>query len=135
MKSPTSPVIIPLEKNYPVLRIADKPAIFNWKKLAITTTDEVRFIPHDAIIYCMSNSNYTTIFLHGGRSYFCSRTLKDIQAKLPQESFFRVHHSYLVNLHCINSLKKKTGEIEIENKLLVPIGRMQKQALYEMLGL
>jgi len=130
-----SPVIIPLEKSYPVLRIANERASINWKKLAVTTTDEVRFISYDDISYCMSASNYTTIFLRDGKSYFCSRTLKDIEDKLPKEGFLRIHHSYLVNLQCITSLKKKTGEIEIENKRLLPISRTQKKALYEMLGL
>ena len=135
MERLTSPVIIPLEKSYPVLRIANEPVTVNWKKLSITTTDEVRFIPYDDIIYCMSNSNYTTIFLRGDRSYFCSKTLKEIGNKLPKEDFFRIHHSYLVNLNCITSLRKKTAEIEINNKLLLPVSRMQKKAFYEMLGL
>jgi len=135
MERSTSPVIIPLEKSYPVLRIAAEQATINWKKLAISTTDEVRFIPYDDIIYCMSTSNYSTIFLRDGKSYFCSRTLKDIEDKLPKESFLRIHHSYLVNLHCITSLKRKTGEMEIENKVLLPVSRTQKKALYGMLGL
>lgn len=135
MQRSTSTIAIALEKSYPPLRIVDEPVRLKWKKLAIITTEEVRFIRFEDIVYCKSVSNYKTIYVQGGKSYFCSKTLKDIEDKLPKESFLRIHHSYLVNLHCITSLRKKTGEMEIDNKLLLPISRTQKKVLYEMLGL
>ena len=106
-----------------------------WKKLAVSTSNEVRFIPFEAIIYCKATSNYTTVYVQGGTSYLCCKTLKDVEARLPADMFIRIHHSYLVNLHCITSLKKNTGELEIENKLLLPISRNKKMELYELFNL
>ena len=97
--------------------------------------DEVRFISFEEIIYCKSINNYTTVFIQGGKSYLCSKTLKDIESKLPSDVFFRIHHSYLVNLQSITALKKQSCEVEIENKLMLPVSRTQKTALYELLGL
>ena len=138
---------IPLQKKYSNLKalptpvapvrvlIPDSRGNPYWKKLAVAMTDETRFIPFEDIIYCMATSNYTTIFIRGGTSYLCCKTLKDIEAKLPSDTFVRIHQSYLVNLHCITSLKKQTSELEIDNKLLLPVSRNKKMELYELFNL
>ena len=135
MQRSTSTLAIPLEKSYPPLRVVDQPSRLQWRKLAIVTTEETRFIRFDDIIYCKSVSNYTTIYVQGGKSYMCSKTLKEIEAKLPSDQFLRVHDSYLVNVQSITCLKKKTGELEIENNLLLPISRAKKTAIYQLLSL
>ena len=131
----TSAFPIALQKSYTSLKaipVAKKPML---KKLAITLNDETRFINYEEIVYCKSDNNYTTVFTKGGKSYLCCKTLKDIEAKLPADNFIRIHHSYLVNLHSITALKKQSCEVEIENKLMLPVSRTQKNALYELLGL
>ena len=135
MPRSTSTLAIPLEKNYPPVRVIGQPVRIQWKKLAIVTTGETRFIRYDDIIYCKSVSNYTTIYVQGGKSYMCSKTLKDVQAKLPSDQFLRIHDSYVVNVQSITCLKKKTGELEIENNLLLPISRARKTAIYGLLSL
>jgi len=140
LPAPVAPVHVLTNRNLHPLKEIDREDTnhgkrVSWKKLAVAMTDETRFIPFEDIVYCMSTSNYTTIFIRGGTSYLCCKTLKDIEAKLPSDTFIRIHQSYLVNLHCITSLKKNTGELEIENKLLLPISRYKKTELYELFNL
>ncbi|MES2776034.1 MAG: LytTR family DNA-binding domain-containing protein [Bacteroidota bacterium] len=112
--------VIPLKK---VTDRVKEPARPLWRKLAITTLDEVRFIAFDDIAYCKSTNNYTTVFLRDGRSYLCCKTLKDIEAKLPGDAFLRIHHSYLVNLQSITALKRQTSELELDDKIWLPVSR------------
>ncbi|RYZ30648.1 MAG: LytTR family transcriptional regulator [Chitinophagaceae bacterium] len=135
MQRSTLPLALPLEKAYPHLRVVDEPVRLKWRKLAIVTTEETRFVPYDDILYCKSLSNYTTIYVQGGKSYLCSKTLKDIEAKLPSDQFLRIHDSYLVNVQSVTCLKKKTGEMEIENTILLPISRAKKTAIYQLFNL
>ncbi len=127
--------IIHIDKRHFELKVIQDSLKMRWRKLAIATMDEVRFIPFEEIIYCMSTSNYTTVFLRSGKSYLCTKTLKDISSRLPAEMFIRIHDSYLVNMHSITSLKKQTSEIEIENKLSLPVSRTHRKELYQILGL
>ncbi len=131
----TSAVAIPLKKNYGKLKAIPPIKKSLLKKLAVSLSDEVRFIAFEDIIYCRSNSNYTTIFTQDGNHYLCCKTLKDIESKLPPDNFIRIHHSYLVNLQSITAFKKQSCELEIDNKLLLPVSRSHKTMLYELLGM
>jgi two-component system LytT family response regulator len=103
-----------------------------WKKLAVYTKDEIKFIPFEDISYCLASNNYATIFTRNGSSYLCAKTLKEIESKLPSDLFIRIHHSYLVNIQFITSLKRHSNELEIDNKIILPISRSRKNELYEL---
>lgn len=47
-------------------------------------------------------------------------TLDEIEKKLNQPSFLRVHRSFLVNMHYIEDMKR--NEIELKNGIMVPVG-------------
>jgi two-component system LytT family response regulator len=51
----------------------------------------------DLIIYCMAEGNYTQIHLID-KCLLESKTLKQIEALLPKETFIRIHRSFLINL-------------------------------------
>lgn len=122
---------VPLQGLLKLLPPNKKP---QWKKLAVANVNEIRFIPFDDIIYCKSINNYTTVFVQNGKSYLCCKTLKEIASNLPDDQFVRIHHSYLVNIQCITSLKKNDNELELNNTISLPISRTQKTSLYYLLG-
>ena len=105
-----------------------------WKKLAVANLDEIRFIPFDEIMYCKSINNYTTVFVQNGKSYLCCKTLKETASGLPDNQFVRIHHSYLVNIQYITSLKKNDNALELNNTISLPISRTQKKSLHYLLG-
>ncbi len=109
-----------------------KKTLFN--KLSVVSNEEIRFIAFEDILYCKSSSNYTTIFTRKQKSYLCSKTLKDVEARLPQDYFFRIHQSYLINLQCITALKKQACEIELDNQIFIPFSREKKPELYKLLN-
>ncbi len=135
MNISTSAIAVPLKKNYGKLKAIPPVKKSLLKKLVVSLSDEVRFIAFEDITYCRSTSNYTTIFTQDGKHYLCCKTLKEIESKLSSENFIRIHHSYLVNLHSITAFKKQSCELEIDNKLLLPVSRTYKTMLFELLGL
>ena len=55
--------------------------------------------------------------------------LKNMETSLPQESFMRVHRSYIVNLKRIASYTK--GRIFLDNGEYIPLGENYKEAFLE----
>jgi len=105
----------------------------NWQKLAVNTMDEIRFIPFDDILYCSAQINYTKIFTRIGKSFLCSKTLKEVEKNLPDDLFIRIHHSYLVNISEITAMKKQVGKLELSNEILLPYSRNMKSYLLDFL--
>ncbi|MEL7123199.1 MAG: response regulator transcription factor, partial [Bacteroidota bacterium] len=64
------------------------------KRIALATKESIEFVFPEDIILCSSESNYTMIYLTGGRKKLISRTLKDVEVWLQNLGFFRVHNSH-----------------------------------------
>lgn len=61
-------------------------------------------------------------------------TMKDIEKKLPEENFMRVHRSYILNLKKIKSIESSVVMLEESDKK-IPIGGSFKDDLYQKLNL
>ena len=135
MTTASSLAALPLVKGNENLKVLPISRKVQWEKLIVNSQEEIRFIPFNDILYCKSTQNYTTVFLKNGKSYLCCKTLKEIESKLPSSDFFRIHHSFIVNVHSITALKKKSQEVELENSHLRPFSRSQKGGLYDLFNL
>ena len=82
-------------------------------------------INFDAILYIESLSDYLKIHTET-KTIVTRETITNIEAKLPQKLFLRIHRSYIV---AIKSITSYTNEyIEIKKKAL-PISRTYKDAI------
>ena len=79
------------------------------KKICLPVLTGLVFVTVDDIIRCESSLNYTTIFTSDKKKLFVSKTLKEIEKLLSDCNFFRVHHSYLINLNRIKNYHKGRG--------------------------
>lgn len=80
------------------------------------------------IIYIEANDNYATLFTNT-TSYVLKTTLKNLLDVLP-EFFWRIHRSYIINLHHLNSFDVE--ELMVNNKSL-PVGKSFYPLLVEKL--
>ena len=81
------------------------------------------------IFYIESLSNY--IKIHTTEKTIVTReTISNIEAKLPNKDFIRVHRSYLIALTKIESFTNEYIEI---NKISIPISRSYKKGVLEIL--
>ena len=106
----------------------------SFQKIALPTLHGFELIPLNNIMYCESKSNYTHIYINNGQQLLVSKTLKDIESLLNMQPFFRVHHSFLVNLqYAIRYNKGEGGSLELNNNITVPVSRTKKDELLTLI--
>ena len=76
-------------------------------RFLINTVEDTKVIRFDEVVCCVAESNYTKIHLSDGSKVLASKTLKDFETILYQPHFFRIHHSYLINLNYIRRIIKR----------------------------
>lgn len=103
-------------------------------KVALPFFEGLEFIALQDIIYCLAENNYTQIVLKDGTKRMISKTLKDIEKLIPNDFFFRVHNSYLINLKYIHKYYRTDGGYLImTNGDRVKISRSKKEILLNKL--
>jgi two-component system, LytTR family, response regulator len=104
-------------------------------KLAIPTLEGLLFFDINDIIHLEANSNYTFIHFSGKPKITASKTLKEFEEILPEDIFFRTHHSHLINLNYIKRyIKGDGGQIELQNGNYVDVSRRKKEEFLKAIG-
>ena len=81
------------------------------------------------ILYIEAERNYCRIYAKG-KEYLLVTTLKDMDEKLPDQHFLRVHRSFIVNISQIDELA--TSHIVIARKA-IPVSKTLKEELLNRL--
>ncbi len=108
---------------------------FQLDKLAIGSIDGIELIDYEDILHCQSESNYTRIFKADGSVNLVSKTLKEVESKLPSGQFLRVHNSHLVQIRSITKYIKGSGGIlMLKGGHEVPVSRQKKPEVLALFG-
>jgi two-component system, LytTR family, response regulator len=94
-------------------------------QLKVSVTEGVFILNPEDIICLEANSNYTKLYLIGRRNLFSAKTLKAYQSMLPQNYFYRVHSSFLINKKHISEFCPQ-GYIALTQNIEVPVARRRK---------
>jgi two-component system, LytTR family, response regulator len=101
------------------------------KSLAITTANGLIFLNLQDILYLEASGNYTFIYATT-QKILSSKTLREFEDILPENDFFRVHHSYLIQLSYLSEYRKgEGGEVVMRNGAILPVARRRKDELLE----
>ena len=104
-------------------------------KLAIPTLEGLFFYNINDVVHLEANSNYTNIYFSNKTKIIASRTLKDFEELLPDNIFFRTHHSHLINLNYIKRyIRGDGGQIELQNGDYVEVARRKKEEFLKITG-
>ncbi|WP_273569049.1 LytR/AlgR family response regulator transcription factor [Maribacter halichondriae] len=103
------------------------------KKIMFSTDGKLLFLESDEILYAESDGNYSTIFLADGQKIVLTKKLKEVNDMLPQESFFRIHNSYIINLNKIKEFLKTDGYVVLKSNHKIPVSRQKKSDFLDML--
>lgn len=96
-------------------------------KISVPVADGIEFVSVDDIMYCKSQSNYTTIYLADGSKTIMSKTLKEVEKTLASYSFQRVHQSYLINPDYMKKYQRGDGGYLImEDDQIIPVSKQNK---------
>ena len=102
-------------------------------KITVPTVEGFLFISVNDIFYCHAVNNYTEFHLDGNRKILSSYTLGYYTELLQSHNFFKVHRSYLINLHHIKMYKRGEGGIVVMNNgEQIEISRSNKEAFLKL---
>lgn len=98
----------------------------NHKKITINTDGKMIFLSSEDIVFVESDGNYCTIYLNDNRKQVVTKKLKEIDELLPDNSFFRIHNSYIINLNRIKEFLKTEGYVIMQTNHRIPVARQRK---------
>ncbi len=101
------------------------------KKIAISIDGKLLFLKPEEITYCESDGNYCHIYLENNEKLFVTKKLKEMEALLPAENFYRVHNSFVVNLDKVREFVKTDGYVILDNKQKIPVSRNKKSSFLD----
>lgn len=87
----------------------------------------------DEILYFESSGSYTYCVTNNRRILF-SRNLGDVEKDLLAPNFFRIHHSFVVNVSKIKRVEfKRNGLVHLINNDSIPVAQRKTKAFREVL--
>ncbi|MEQ9375565.1 MAG: LytTR family DNA-binding domain-containing protein [Imperialibacter sp.] len=105
------------------------------KKLVLREAETLHVIKLEEILWCTAEGSYTTFHLIDGQKIMVSTHLKEYEAMLEKNGFFRVHRSYLVNVGKIKKFDKREGGIiYLEGNVTLPVSVRKKERLLMLLA-
>lgn len=104
------------------------------EKIAIPTSEGLEFIPIHSILHIESSSNYSRIYLQGGKSILVTKLLKDFEDMLLPYRFYRIHNSHLINLKYIEKyIKGEGGQVRLINGTVLDVARRKKDEFLKLI--
>ena len=117
-----------LNKNLEVLLNNIKSSSQNNHRIALSTLEGLLFVNVSDIIYCESSGPYTHFIFKQAEKIVTSKHLKEYEDLLSGYDFFRIHKSYLVNLHEIKKyIRGEGGQLIMSNGDALSVSKQRKE--------
>ena len=100
-------------------------------KVPLPVSEGIRFIEARAITHLAADGNYTHIHLADGTDLLVSKTMRVVQQLIgDDESFRRIHKSYVVNRRYVRRYSRaEGGYVELDSGRRLSVGRSYRGAL------
>jgi two-component system LytT family response regulator len=87
------------------------------------------------IIYCESTGSYTTFYFKSGEKVMVSRGIGEFEELLKDHHFFRIHHSYLINMNEVRKyIRGEGGTVILSNGTEVDVAKRRKDHFLSLLN-
>ncbi|MBK6378356.1 MAG: response regulator transcription factor [Chitinophagaceae bacterium] len=105
------------------------------RQIVIKDIDKTYFLKMNDILYCEAEGSYTKFYIVNSEPILVSRNLRYYEELLEPASFFRTHHSCLVNPNKIKVYDRKTdsGTLILEGGYTVPVSQRKKDFVLALL--
>ena len=103
---------------------------FNKRKITINTDGKLIFLEQSEILFVESDGNYCSIHTTN-KKIVVTKKLKEINLLLPENHFFRIHNSFIINLNKIKEFLKSDGYVILEDNHKIPVSRQRKSDFLE----
>lgn len=92
----------------------------------IKVQDYFKKVLFEDILFLEAAGSYCYVYLKGGKRYTVTRSLSQMGEYIAKGPFVRVHRSFMVNVHHVDSY---IGNVFYLGEHTVPIGRMYKKTI------
>lgn len=107
----------------------------DWDRIALPFQGGIEFVPVRDLVWMESADSYTVCHLRDGRQLTVSRNLKAFSELLPEADFFRIHHSYLVQLRHLKRFLRTDGlRVVLVDGTELPVSKRRKDAFLQRIG-
>lgn len=107
-------------------------------KLPVYKDKQVLLVDLESVCYIKADGRYSTLYTER-EDYFCNLAISDLESRLDERFFFRVHRSHMVNLRYAKAFEKIDDQcyltIDHRDGIKVPISRNKVNSLKQVLGL
>ncbi|MDL2206321.1 LytTR family DNA-binding domain-containing protein [Eubacteriales bacterium OttesenSCG-928-N13] len=76
----------------------------NHDRLTVKGKEGVHFLDLDKLLLVQREDRSTVLYAEGDQRFVTTETLSELEARLPKDTFFRSHKSYIVNINQIESI-------------------------------
>lgn len=99
------------------------------KKITISSKTETLSADIDSIMYIEGNRNYQTFYMKNGTNFDARILMSDLENKLKEHGFIRMHKGYLVNYLYVRQIG--TNEVLLTNNKRLPISNKRKDEIMD----
>ena len=96
------------------------------EKVVVSSLGEIFLFDPEEIVRCSANGNYSQFHLEDGGKILISKTLKETEASLDPETFFRVHKSHIVNVQFVKKFHTKDHLLILRDGTELPVSQRKK---------
>jgi PAS domain S-box-containing protein len=106
-------------------------------RVPVTSGGEIHLLKPEEIIYLKADNIYSHVCAESGE-YHCDLSIGAIAKRLPADTFFRTHRSYLVNIAKVRKVRRERSECTVTvkgNDVCLPISRDNLQEFLIEIGI
>jgi two-component system, LytTR family, response regulator len=97
------------------------------QKVALPTLEGLVFVNIKELVWLEARGSYTIIYMENKQKITVSRTLKEFEDILPEDTFSRIHQSYIINHNFIKKYNRgRGGSIEMEDGTVIEVSLRKK---------
>lgn len=105
------------------------------QKIALPCNDGLVFVLLSDIIRFEAKGGYTHVHMTDGQKYISSRIIKEYEEILPEDIFFRIHNSHIINLNYVKKYHKgRGGVIEMSDSAVIEVATRRKDEFLARFG-
>jgi two-component system LytT family response regulator len=105
------------------------------KKIVLKTASDIHVVNIMDIMYCEADHSYTTFHFADKNRIVVSTTLGYYEELLKDFGFFRIHQSYLLNMHYLSHYEKgEGGNVILKNSTSLPVATRKKEQFLQQLS-
>ncbi len=101
--------------------------------IGLHTFEGLSYFRVEELVRCEANSNYTS-FHFTDKKVLVSKPLKEYEEILPENNFFRIHKSHLIQQKFIKKINKSNSTVEMYDGTILELARRRKDLFIDWMS-